>query len=124
MKRLILAACLLGLAAPALAQTPPGFTPPRRIETQAEPDAIPLHAGTAPGSEGWTQQEVWTGMGNEVWIRNVTRPTLTPFLPKRGKATGAAVLVVPGGGFRFISASNEGWPIARWRWTVWKAATR
>lgn len=53
-------------------------------------------------------------MGQEVWIRNVTRPTLTPFLPKRGKANGTAVLVVPGGGFRFVSASNEGWPIAQW----------
>lgn len=42
MKRLILAACLLGLASPALAQTPPGFSPPRRIEAQPEPRAIAL----------------------------------------------------------------------------------
>lgn len=99
---------------PAMAQTPPGFVPPKRLPTQPEPNALPLYSGTAPGSEGWTQKEVWTGMGNQVWIRNVTKPTLTPFLPKKSKATGAAVLVVPGGGFRFVSASSEGWEVARW----------
>ena len=115
MKRLLIAtACLIATATPAFAQTPPGFSPPRRVETQPEPRAIPLYAGTAPGSEGWTQQEVWTGMGKEIWIRNVTRPTLTPFLPRRGKGNGAAVLVIPGGGFRFVSINNEGWPIAQW----------
>lgn len=110
----ILALAALGLAANAAAQTPPGFVPPKRLAIQPEPNAVPLYAGTAPGSEGWTQQEVWTGMGNQVWIRNVTKPTLTPFLPKKGMATGAAVLVVPGGGFRFVSASSEGWDVARW----------
>ncbi len=119
----VAAALLLGLGAmpmTAIAQTspppgpPPGFVPPKRIAIQPEPGAIPLYSGVAPGSESWKQKEVWTGMGNQVWIRNVTRPTLTPFLPKKGKATGAAVLVVPGGGFRFVSASSEGWGVARW----------
>lgn len=115
MKRLALAAALmLGIATPALAQTPPGFVPPHRVAIQPEPAAIPLYAGVAPGSESWTQSEVWTGMGPQIWIRNVTRPTLTPFLPKKGKGNGAAVLVVPGGGFRFVSINNEGWPIAQW----------
>jgi acetyl esterase/lipase len=80
-----------------------------------EPNAIPLYAGVAPGSEGATQKEVWTkAFAGEIWIRNITKPTLTPFLPKKGTATGAAVLVVPGGGFRFVSMSNEGTPIAQW----------
>lgn len=111
---LCLALATAVVSAPAMAQTPPGFSPPKRLAIQPEPNAIPLYSGTAPGSEGQTQQEVWTGMGNQVWIRNVTRPTLTPFLPKKGKANGAAVLVVPGGGFRFVSASSEGWEVARW----------
>ena len=119
----VAAALLLGLGAlpmTAIAQTtpppgpPPGFVPPKRLAIQPEPDAIPLYSGAAPGTESWKQKEVWTGMGNQVWIRNVTRPTLTPFLPKPGTATGAAVLVVPGGGFRFVSASSEGWGVARW----------
>ena len=115
--RTFIAAVLLGVTAlnsAAIAQTPPGFVPPKRIAIQPEPNAIPLYSGAAPGSETWKQKEVWTGMGNQVWIRNVTKPTLTPFLPAKGKATGAAVLVVPGGGFRFVSASSEGWGVAKW----------
>ncbi len=113
---LALSVALLSIPAGAQAPAgaPPGFVPPKRLAIQPEPDAIPLYSGAAPGSESWKQKEVWTGMGNQIWIRNVTRPTLTPFLPKPGTATGAAVLVVPGGGFRFVSASSEGWGVAKW----------
>jgi acetyl esterase/lipase len=45
-------------------------------------------------------------------VRNVTTATLTPFLPKPGKANGAAVIVAPGGGFRWLSMGNEGWEVA------------
>ena len=101
------------VATAAVAQMPtPTF---KRATRPAEPTAIPLYQGTAPGSESATQQEVWTeAFGGETWIRNITRPTLTPFLPKKGTANGAAVLVIPGGGFQFVSISNEGWPIAQW----------
>ena len=47
-------------------------------------------------------------------VRNVSQPTLTPFLPDPDKATGAAVIVAPGGGFKFLSMDNEGYPIAQW----------
>jgi acetyl esterase/lipase len=39
-------------------------------------------------------------------------PTLTPFLPT-GKATGAAVIVCPGGGYTHL-ADHEGRPVAEW----------
>jgi acetyl esterase/lipase len=87
----------------------------KRTPRPPEPTAIPLYQGVAAGSETATQKEVWTeAMGSEKWVRNITRPTLTPFLPKKGTANGAAVLVIPGGGFQFVSISNEGWPIAQW----------
>jgi acetyl esterase/lipase len=96
------------------AQAQPALTM-KNIAADAEPTAIPLYSGIAPGSEAATQKEIWTlALGREKWIRNVTRPTLTPFLPKKGKGNGAAVLVIPGGGFKFVSISNEGWPVARW----------
>jgi acetyl esterase/lipase len=44
--------------------------------------------------------------------RNVSTATLTPFLPKPGTANGAAVIVAPGGGFRWLSMGNEGWEVA------------
>jgi acetyl esterase/lipase len=52
--------------------------------------------------------------GTGLVLRNVTRPTLTPFLPAPGTATGAAVIVLPGGGFTLLAMDAEGWTIARW----------
>ncbi|HET7534997.1 MAG TPA: alpha/beta hydrolase fold domain-containing protein, partial [Candidatus Didemnitutus sp.] len=36
-----------------------------------------------------------------------------PFLPDPAKANGTAVIVAPGGGFRWLSINNEGWKIAK-----------
>jgi len=47
-------------------------------------------------------------------IRNVTIPTLTPFLPDPAKATGAAVIVAPGGGFFELEIDHEGYMVAQW----------
>ena len=97
---------------PAAAPSAFTFT---RIAPPAEPGAIPLYPGAAPGSERSKVVERWARMGNgERVVRNVTRPTLTPFLPDPAKATGAAVIVAPGGGFKMLSMDNEGWPVARW----------
>jgi acetyl esterase/lipase len=114
MKSLNLAIALLGALLAPQATAQPAMTM-TNIATPAEPTAIPLYSGIAPGSETATQKEVWSlAFGKEKWVRNITRPTLTPFLPKKGKGNGAAVLVIPGGGFQFVSISNEGWPIAQW----------
>jgi acetyl esterase/lipase len=40
-------------------------------------------------------------------------PTLTPYWPAPDKATGAAVIVFPGGGYRNLAA-HEGEPFAKW----------
>ena len=34
-------------------------------------------------------------------------------MPKPGEANGAAVIVAPGGGFRWLSMGNEGWEVAQ-----------
>lgn len=47
----------------------------------------------------------------ERWIRNVQVPTLTRFPAKHPK--GITILVVPGGGFQFVSIDNEGYRVAR-----------
>ncbi|WP_460880627.1 alpha/beta hydrolase [Pontibacter rugosus] len=38
---------------------------------------------------------------------------LNPFLPAQGKANGTAVIVAPGGGYRWLSMDNEGWEVAK-----------
>jgi acetyl esterase/lipase len=42
------------------------------------------------------------------------KPTLTFFLPAKEKATGAAVLICPGGGYAGLAADYEGDDVARW----------
>jgi acetyl esterase/lipase len=80
------------------------------IAIPAQPDAIVLGTGPLPGA---TVQESWHTQYGSLFARNVTVATLTPFLPDPAKATGAAVIVAPGGGFRTLSMNNEGWDVAR-----------
>jgi acetyl esterase/lipase len=47
-------------------------------------------------------------------VRDVTQPTLEAFLPTKAKATGAAVIVAPGGAFLMLSIDSEGRKVAAW----------
>ena len=80
------------------------------LDAPAEPTAIPLGTG---GVEGQPAQESWFRQWGEPMVRNVSAATLTPFLPDPTKANGTAVIVAPGGGFRWLSINNEGWKIAK-----------
>jgi acetyl esterase/lipase len=80
------------------------------IETPAQPDAIELGTGRLPDA---TVEESWHRQYGSMFARNVTVATLTPFLPDSSKASGAAVIVAPGGGFRVLSMENEGSDVAR-----------
>ena len=102
---LVFAASTLAFAAPAVAQD--GTIYP--LEAPAEPNAIPLGTG---GVEGQTAPETWFRQWGDPMARNVSTATLTPFLPEPGEANGAAVIVAPGGGFRWLSMGNEGWEVA------------
>jgi acetyl esterase/lipase len=80
------------------------------LEAPAEPNAIPLGTG---GVKDQPAQETWFRQWGDPMARNITSATLTPFLPKTGTANGAAVIVAPGGGFRWLSMGNEGWEVAQ-----------
>ena len=99
-------AVALILAVPAAAQDDP-MTP---MATPAQPEAIALGTGELPGA---AVAESWHSQYGSPFARNVTEATLTPFLPDPAKATGTAVIVAPGGGFRTLSMGNEGWDVAR-----------
>ena len=60
-------------------------------------NSFPLWPGGAPGALGTADKDI---------------PTLTPFLPDPSKATGAAIVVCPGGGYGGL-ASHEGPDYAR-----------
>ena len=100
----IAATCVL--AAPALAQRDK-MTP---VPTPAQPNAIELGTGPLPGA---TATESWHSQYGSLFARNVTVATLTPYLPDPANASGAAVVVAPGGGFRTLSMENEGSNVAK-----------
>src|SRR6188768_4426204 len=102
----LLACALLILAASAIAQD--GTIYP--LNAPAEPNAIPLGTG---GVKDQPAPETWFRQWGDPMARNISKATLTPFLPKPGKANGAAVIVAPGGGFRWLSMGNEGWEVAQ-----------
>lgn len=79
------------------------------LEAPKEPNAIPLGTGSVkdqPAPETWFRQ--W----GDPMARNISKATLTPFFPEKGKANGTAVIVAPGGGYRWLSMGNEGWEVA------------
>lgn len=80
------------------------------IPTPKQPTAIDLGTGKLPGA---TAEESWHSQYGSRFARNVTVATLTPFLPSKSTATGAAVIVAPGGGFQTLSMENEGWNVAK-----------
>lgn len=80
------------------------------LQAPPEPNAILLNTGKVenqPAPESWFRQ--W----GDPMARNISTATLTPFLPKPGHGNGAAVIVAPGGGFRWLSMGNEGWEVAQ-----------
>jgi acetyl esterase/lipase len=74
----------------------------------AAPDGKPM---PAPETAGRTKSLV---AGKPfMWVANVTRPTMTVYAP-RAQNTGAAVVVLPGGGFQVLAIDLEGTEICDW----------
>ena len=102
----LLAAMLTG-GTPLVAQDMSPMTPIAAPQVDGE---IVLGTGGVAGS---TAPESWFVQDGKPFVRNVSRATLTPVLPDPAKATGAAVIVAPGGGFLMLSMDNEGWSVAQ-----------
>lgn len=74
----------------------------------------------APGSEGVTAEEVSKPSINPKYGKlpgnfTITHyPSIYVFLPPKEKATGAAMVVAPGGGHRQLVMEKEGWEVADW----------
>ncbi|GAB2551871.1 alpha/beta hydrolase [Spirosoma aerophilum] len=68
-------------------------------------EIIPLYSGTVPNSKTSDIQE--TGAETGV-LKGITKPTLEYFKPAPDKASGAAVIIIPGGGYGVVVYKGEG----------------
>jgi acetyl esterase/lipase len=73
---------------------------------------LPLYEGIIPNAIASKDEEVAPKKPEQACIPNISRPTLTVFLPEKEKATGAAVVVVPGGGYGVVCMGHEGYAVA------------
>lgn len=81
----------------------------------AEPEAIALWPKGAPGSESRVQEAEKKDEGpGKCNVSNVHNPSITPYLPAADKATGAAIIIAPGGGHRVLCLGHEGGALAEW----------
>lgn len=99
-----------GFAGVLQAQGPLPTQPAKEIPAPAQTNAIPLYGVDQPSG----LPEQWEMRNGTRIVRNVVSPTITPVMPDPAQATGAAVIVAPGGGFRLLAIDNEGYNAARW----------
>ena len=104
---LAVALFLFGAATPGLAQT----WQPASGQVQ-----VPIWPGVVPDAIANPKPEsVGPPKGREWWPRanDVSKPTMTRYAPK-GRNTGAAIIVFPGGGYRMLAMDLEGTEICDW----------
>jgi acetyl esterase/lipase len=87
------------------------------VALAADRPEIPLWSNGAPGSEGKTAKEVDEPPNQAhgyLKVTSVNNPSITVMLPPRETATGAAIVIAPGGGHQFLNFDQEGTYIAQY----------
>ena len=76
---------------------------------------IPLYKDSVPNSKPSIDKENSRieGENKILIIANVSKPTLTAYLPPKDIANGTAVIICPGGGYGVLAASHEGSDVAK-----------
>jgi len=111
-KPLTLVACVVCAVCGLNAQASPWAPSPGHTQVPIWPSTVP--AGR-PGADAESTALGAGPVAGRPWIqvRNVSVPTLTVYSPK-GKNTGAAVIVFPGGGYQLLAIDLEGTEICDW----------
>jgi acetyl esterase/lipase len=114
MKRLIFAGCLICVCGDLSAQ---------KLDWQPSPGhtQVRIWPGTPPDAHPVKDKEFALSSGTKFLVAgkpatevdNVTQPTMTVYSPK-GKNTGTAIIVFPGGGFYVLAIDLEGTEACDW----------
>jgi acetyl esterase/lipase len=86
------------------------------ITVSAQPVNIKLWPSGVPNSKVSKDyvEKTNTGTDGVVRVEKVSDPDMKVYLPQTDKATGTAVLIIPGGGYGIIAIDHEGYAIAKW----------
>jgi acetyl esterase/lipase len=84
------------------------------LSTTMAQQILPLYT-TIPNSktDAFVKEKSETTKEGILLISEVVEPTLTVFLPAKGKANGTAVVICPGGGYWIVAAGHEGYDVAK-----------
>jgi len=72
---------------------------------------IPLYPSGIPNSKKTPATYIEKTVDD--WITDVSIPMITPYFPEKGKATGTAIIVFPGGGYGGLASGHEGRAVAQ-----------
>ncbi len=117
-RTLIGAGLAAGLATRAAAQTPPPATGRPLPPGLPQPtETIDLWPNGAPGMPAGPLTETVNERSTDAQLTDravfgISRPRMAVFRPAR--ANGAAVLITPGGGYRWVVVDKEGYEMGRW----------
>jgi acetyl esterase/lipase len=114
MKLLVSALCLVFVCNAANAEIPGWQPSPGHQQVPIWPGKVPdAQPVAAPENETKTVQDKLVAGKPWTYVGNVSRPTMTVYPPK-GKNTGAAVVVFPGGGYQILAIDLEGTEVCDW----------
>src|SRR5438445_1038452 len=114
MKPLLSALCVVFAFGGLSAQTPSWQPSPGHTQVPIWPGGVPDPQPVAgPEVAKTTGKEFLVAGRPAVWVRNVSRPTMTVYSPS-AKNTGAAVVVFPGGGYQGLAIDLEGTEVCDW----------
>ncbi len=103
--------------APASAPVAPVAAVAAPVVEMPPAPVVPLWPNGAPGSEarkGEAEVVKKNKAGIEYNVANIHNPSLTVYLPPKEKATGLAMIVMPGGGHSSLAIDHEGHSFAKW----------
>ncbi|HEV2112463.1 MAG TPA: alpha/beta hydrolase [Gammaproteobacteria bacterium] len=105
--------CLVSASCGLCAQAADWQPSPGHSQVPLWPGKVP-DAQAMPGPEYLKTEEKERVAGKPyLYLGNITQPTLTVYSPT-GRNTGAAVVVIPGGGFQILAMDLEGTEVCDW----------